>query len=93
MGERLIKFILPNIIYRPTARYSMARFLILSVGAATAAVLPSAIFQVQKAPTPPAGQVDVSKLNEEPQKPRCLPQRVVGIAETAEHYYGSCEQK
>jgi hypothetical protein len=71
----------------------MVRFLILGVCATTAAAVPSfAVFQAQKAPSSGTGQVDVSKLNDESRKPKCLPQRLAGIAETAEHYYGSCDQ-
>ena len=69
--------------------------LMLSLRAAIAtAALPSVVPQAQKTSArPTTKQVDVSKPKEGSQKPRCLPERVVGIAETAENYYASCDQK
>lgn len=61
--------------------------------ATTAAVLFPATLYGQEAPTQPGTeQTEVSKPDDKPQPPSCLPQRVVGIAETANHYYAYCSE-
>jgi hypothetical protein len=63
---------------KPKKETIVARLLIFGIGAATAAVLSSAVLRANLYEK--SGQ-------------RCLPERVVGIAETAQHYYSSCSQK
>lgn len=39
----------------------------------------------------PQAQTDASEKGEAPRAKNCWPTRNVGIAETSEHYYGSCK--